>query len=88
MNFERLVEEELNRARRIYPPIHSLHEGYAVILEEVKELEAEVFKKPFERDLEQVLIELAQIAAMCMRTAEDCRLLNINELAGSNTISS
>lgn len=88
MDFERLVEEELKRARTIYNPIHSLHEGYAVILEEVKELETEVFKKPFKRDPEQVLRELAQIAAMCKRTAEDCNLLiRIDELAGSNTAS-
>lgn len=84
MTFERLVEEELARARGIYSRIHSLHEGYAVILEEVKELETEVFKKPFHRNPEQVLRELTQIAAMCQRTAEDCRLLiDVGELTGS-----
>lgn len=84
MTFERLVEEELARARGLYPHIHSLHEAYAVILEEVKELEAEVFKKPFHRNPEQILRELIQIAAMCRRTAEDCHLLiDVGELTGS-----
>lgn len=84
MAFEHLVEEELAAARRTYPRIHSLHEGYAVILEEVKELEAEVFKKPFNRDPEHILRELIQIAAMCRRTAEDCHLLiNVGELTES-----
>ena len=84
MDFERLIEEELARARTAYPRINSLHEGYAVILEEVRELETEIFKKPFRRDLEHVLTELVQIAAMCIRTAEDCRLLaDVKERTGS-----
>ena len=32
-----LVGEELEAANAIYPPFHSTHEGYAVILEEVEE---------------------------------------------------
>lgn len=84
MDFERLIEEELARARAAYPRINSLHEGYAVILEEVRELETEVFKKPFHRDPQKVLMELVQIAAMCIRTAEDCHLLaDVKERTGS-----
>ncbi|MFL6333065.1 MAG: hypothetical protein ACJ754_06940 [Pyrinomonadaceae bacterium] len=84
MDFVRLIEEELARARAAYPDINSLHEGYAVILEEVRELETEVFKKPFRRDPHKVLAELVQIAAMCFRTAEDCHLLaDVKERTGS-----
>lgn len=32
-----LVGEELEAANAIHPPFHSLHEGYAVLLEEVEE---------------------------------------------------
>ena len=34
-----LVDEELEAANAIHPPFHSLHEGYAVLLEEVEETE-------------------------------------------------
>ncbi len=36
-NFADLVQKELNIARQAYPPMNSLHEAYAVLLEEVKE---------------------------------------------------
>lgn len=32
-----LVEEELDAANEVNPPFHSMHEGYAVILEEKEE---------------------------------------------------
>ena len=34
-----LVGEELKAANAIHPPFHSLHEGYAVMLEEVEKTE-------------------------------------------------
>jgi hypothetical protein len=75
MSFDQIVVKELQTARLTYAPINSLHEGYAVILEEVKEFETQVFRKPHERNVNQILLELAQIAAMCQRTAEDCLLM-------------
>jgi hypothetical protein len=38
VNFPLDVQMEINRARVKHPAIHSLHEGYAVLLEEVDEL--------------------------------------------------
>lgn len=38
----KLVELELEAANRENPPFHSAHEGYAVILEEVDEAQAEL----------------------------------------------
>jgi translation initiation factor 2B subunit (eIF-2B alpha/beta/delta family) len=73
--FADIVQNELDLARQAYPPMNSLHEAYAVILEEVKEFEMEVFRKPDQRHVENILKELAQIAAMCQRTAEDCLLI-------------
>ncbi len=37
-----LVGEELEAANAIYPPFSSMHEGYAVMLEEVEEVENEL----------------------------------------------
>ena len=37
-----LVKVELSGANERFPPFHSAHEGWAVILEEVDELKAEV----------------------------------------------
>lgn len=68
------VGEEVNRARRLHLPINSAHEGYAVILEELDEFKAEVWKKQSQRDRAAMLTELIQCAAMCIRTAVDIGL--------------
>lgn len=80
-NFLRAAGEELRRARTKRPkPLNSAHEGYAVILEEVRELEAEVFKQ--QRTNLCVLEELVQVAAMCARMAEDLNLITDGEQCG------
>lgn len=63
------VGDEVRRAEGLHSPINSLHEGYAVILEELDEFWEEVRKKREERDLGAVREELVQTAAMCVRTA-------------------
>jgi hypothetical protein len=75
--FEKRVREELVRARQGHTPIASLHEGYAVILEEVDELKAEAWKKRKDRDLDNTLTELVQIATMARRVAEDLGLIGL-----------
>ncbi len=70
MKFEKAllrVTEEFNRATENIPPFNSAHEGYAVLLEEVDELKAEVWKKDRERDRARMRKEAAQVAAMAMR---------------------
>jgi len=68
VQFDELVAGELARARDKFPPINSVHEGYAVLLEEVDELWDEIKKGgPPHR----ALAELVQIAAMAQRLAED-----------------
>lgn len=76
MNFPELVAEELQIARNLYPPLNSAHEAYAVILEEVDEFWEEVKKPPKLRSRADMLEELAEIAAMCQRAAEDLCLLD------------
>jgi NTP pyrophosphatase (non-canonical NTP hydrolase) len=70
-DFEGMVCEELERARAKNAPMNSLHEGYAVILEELDEFWDEVKKKKGERNTTHLLQELVQVAAMCQKTAED-----------------
>ena len=70
--FGERLDAEIERAREKHPPINSLHEGYAVILEEMEEFWKEVRKQKSDRDTQLIIKELVQIAAMCRRTAEDC----------------
>lgn len=54
-------------------PIHSAHEGYALIQEEVDELWDEVRKRTRKDDPLWLLNELVEIAAMCELLAEQLR---------------
>lgn len=74
--FAQKVEMEVSRARKKHPAIHSFHEGYAVILEELDEVKEEVWKKSSKRKKKNLLAELVQTAAMCQRMAEDCGLVD------------
>jgi len=75
--FLTLMIGELVRARVKHPEgIHSPHEGYGVIAEEVAEFFDEVrlwrcSVGYHTTNKESMLKELVQIAAMCQRTAED-----------------
>jgi hypothetical protein len=82
MNFLEQVAAEVARARAKWAPMNSAHEAYAVILEELDEFKAEVWKKRPERDRKRMGAELVQTAAMCMRAAEDLYLVPREEDAG------
>lgn len=69
--FQELVQEEVKKAKKKHPSFNSFHEGYAVILEEFDELLKEIRKKPSERDMVNLRLELIQVAAMCQRFDED-----------------
>lgn len=69
--FQNHVTAELAAARARHRPIGSLHEGYAVIAEELDELWDECRRKSEVRCVQQVYRELVQIAAMAQRVAED-----------------
>jgi hypothetical protein len=62
---------EVERAREMYAPFNSAHEGYAVLLEEVLELQAEVFKKTDLRSPWSMREEATQIGAMAIRFIQD-----------------
>lgn len=68
------VHCELEQARSKHAPLNSAHEAYAVILEELDELKAEVWRKRAERDRAAMRAELIQIATMAIRAVEDLNL--------------
>lgn len=74
--FRGRVFAEYVRACKLHPqPIHNVQEGYAILYEELCEFFDEVRKKPSERSTEALRTELVQLAAMCLRTAVDCSLM-------------
>lgn len=74
--FEQMVIEELGHAYEKHPDNSgSLHEAYAIILEELDEFWDEVKKQSGARDPKAMRTELVQIAAMAARAAIDCGLM-------------
>jgi len=65
------IQTELGRAQAKHAPMHSVHEGYATILEELDELWEEVKKKPKNRSIEQLRNEAIQVGAMALRFVVD-----------------
>jgi hypothetical protein len=74
--FQSLVSSELESSRSKFEPLHTAHEAYAVILEELDEFWDQVRLHPLKRSDERMLKELVQVAAMAQRTAEDLGLLD------------
>jgi hypothetical protein len=71
----RFVDDQifsLTKARIKHAPIHSCHEGYAVILEELDEV-WEIVRSQFP-NMAALRKELLHTAAMCQRMAEDLNL--------------
>ena len=66
------VQVEFEAACGAYEKFNSMHEGYAVLKEEVDELWDEIKKRPSKRDNERVRTEAIQVAAMALRLLVDC----------------
>lgn len=84
LDFLELVRRELARATLKFPrPQTGLHEGYAVLLEEVDELWDEI---KGQQDPHNLLIESVQVAAMAARLVRDRGLIFALEMpAGDGT---
>ncbi len=67
----REMAESLVKAQAKHAPMHSLHEGYAVILEEVDELWDEVRAWQPGADLSKARKEALHVGAMAMRLIHD-----------------
>ena len=61
------ILDELKRAQTLFPPFHSEHEGYAVLLEEVDELWDEVKGHVGQERRTAMRREAIQVAAMALR---------------------
>lgn len=68
------VSDEVWRASIRHKPLNSAHEAFAVILEELEEFKAEVWKKTEDRTAADMRKELIQTAAMCVRAINDLGL--------------
>lgn len=62
---------ELQNAVKLFGPFNSAHEAYGVIMEEVRELEIEIFKNQRSRNMSAMRTEACQVAAMAMRLMVD-----------------
>jgi len=76
------VRDELLRAMALHAPMHSAHEAYAVILEELDEFWEQCRKRRSMRDEDNMRVELVQIAAMAIRAIHDLHLAKGNDLTG------
>ncbi len=65
------ILDEYDRATEKFPPMHSAHEGYAVLLEEMDELWDEVKKSPATRNPTAMRKEAIQVGAMALRFIVD-----------------
>jgi hypothetical protein len=61
------IEMEFMRASDLYPSLHSNHEAYAVIKEELDELWDEIKKSKELKGNKNITKELIQIGAMVVR---------------------
>lgn len=62
-----VVLKELEQAEERFPEFRSLHEGYAIVLEEVEELWSEIKAK----NRQEAYHEAVQLAAMALRFLND-----------------
>jgi len=74
--FAQALRRELAVAREHHPKMASLHEGWAIILEEVDELWEIARLRKESREPFNIAKELVQIAAMAQRTCEDLGFAN------------
>jgi hypothetical protein len=69
-----LVKREYDRAVDMHPKFNSPHEGLAVITDQFRDLESQVFMPYSQRDPAEMQKEAIQVAAMAIRFIIDCTL--------------
>lgn len=61
------IYKEYRLAEETYPPFSSAHQGYDVILGELKELEGHILQDSSKRDVEEMKTEARHVAATALR---------------------
>lgn len=74
INLLNKIQEQIDECERKYGNYASLHEAYAVLLEEVEELKNEIFKK--HRDFERIKAETIDILTVLFRLYEFAKTRN------------
>lgn len=82
--FEQILNEK-NKAVSLHGNFTSLHEAYAVLLEEVDEVWDIVKQKTEDRNIDNLKKELIQVAAICVKTIEylDSKQKEVKHESGS-----
>lgn len=66
-----LVKQEIKNARANYPEMHSAHEGFSILNEEIDELWEHVKVKQGNRNIYEMEKEAIQVAAMAILFAAE-----------------
>jgi len=82
--FRELVEQEKHDAHQKNGSFNSMHEIYGVLAEEVFKFFQQVLLRPAERNPQDILDELVQIASVAEMAAEDMQLVDVSEAVGEN----
>lgn len=64
------IENEVDKALGLWGDFQSLHEGYAILLEELDELWEAIKMNPIDRNYTEIYGEAVQVAAMAVKIAE------------------
>ncbi|NPV72140.1 MAG: hypothetical protein HPY55_16155 [Firmicutes bacterium] len=81
-----MIAAEYKAAVASHPPMASAHEGYAVLLEELDELWAEIKQPEGRRNPWAMMREAVQVAAMAVRFIEDVCLKQLGAGTERNEI--
>lgn len=68
------IQEQIDECQNKYGSYASLHEAYGVLIEEVRELENEIFKK--HRDFDRIEAEIIDILTVLFRLYEFSKTRN------------
>ena len=74
INLLNKIQSQIDECQNKYGSYASLHEAYGVLMEEIKELENEIFKK--HRDFERIEAETIDILTVLFRLYEFAKTRN------------
>lgn len=84
-NFQLHVQAEVTRVNALHGPFANIYEAAGVLLEEIDEFKAEVWKKHKDRNPHSMSDELIQVAATIQTTVDSFNLIDCPRNLGSFT---